>query len=131
MKRCSRCERSLPRQDFCANRARGDGRDVYCRKCKQADRTKREQEYRIGALERLGGECAHCGIDDVRVLCIDHVAGGGGVERRSGLRQITFYKAIVDENIDGYQALCWNCNWLKRLENGEAGRRFIDAPTPS
>lgn len=117
MKRCSKCREMLARDRFCANRARYDGLDVYCRACKQSDRARREQEYRQQALESLGGACAHCGIDDLRVLCIDHVDGGGTQERKAGgPRQYTFYRAVIEDG-SRFQALCWNCNWIKRLEH--------------
>ena len=31
------------------------------------------------------------------------------------------YRDIVLGNLNGYQALCANCNWIKRHENNENG----------
>lgn len=116
-KRCPRCETVKPITGFGPNPARSTGRDSYCRECKLAYHQGREQHWREEALRALGGECAHCGIEDLRVLCIDHVDGGGTVERRrGGPSQAVFYRKVALETI-GFQALCWNCNWLKRLEH--------------
>lgn len=129
MKRCSKCGGRKRPEDFGRNRARHDGLDVYCRPCKSADYSRREQSYRHAALDALGGRCAHCGIDDYRVLCIDHVNGGGTQERKSGKKQLSFYRA-VSMDTHGFQALCWNCNWIKRLEtDGKVTMTFTLTPS--
>jgi len=77
-------------------------------------------------LELLGKRCARCGFDDIRVLQIDHVNGGGHAERKSA---ISMYKKILALGGIGYQTLCANCNWIKRIENKEH-RRIIEEATP-
>lgn len=116
MKHCPRCESRKPVTEFGSNRARRDGLGVYCRPCHNDVQRDLERRHRSAALDALGGRCVHCGIDDVRVLCIDHIDGGGTRERRSGRKQTVFYKA-VSEDTTGFQALCHNCNWIKRLEH--------------
>lgn len=116
-KRCPRCEAVKSITDFGPNPARSTGRDSYCRVCKIEYHQGREQHWRGQALAALGGECAHCGITDVRVLCIDHIDGGGTEQRRrKGNGQAPFYRRVAADT-SGFQALCWNCNWLKRLEH--------------
>lgn len=63
-------------------------------------------------LKKLGNKCQSCGIDDIRLLQIDHKNGGGTQHRKKG-NHYSYYKSIRD-NIEGYQILCPNCNWLKR-----------------
>ena len=66
----------------------------------------------------LGGAvCKRCGFDDKRALQLDHVYGKGNTQRRI----LTVVKMIhhAIENPSGYQILCANCNWIKRVENGE------------
>lgn len=72
-------------------------------------------------LEALGDKCSRCGIDDRRVLCIDHIDGGGYKELRS--MSAVKYLHHVLENLEKYQILCHNCNWIKRFENGEVRKR--------
>lgn len=57
----------------------------------------------------------HDGLSDPRVLAIDHRNGGGGVQRRAGLKQAKLYRYVLS-HVDEFQLLCHNCNWIKRLE---------------
>lgn len=60
--------------------------------------------------------CNNCGEQDIEVLCIDHIKGGGS-KHVQGLTS-TFYDWILQNNFpDGFQVLCANCNLKKaRLE---------------
>jgi hypothetical protein len=79
---------------------------------------KKYRALRDAALAALGGCCARCGFSDKRALQIDHVDGGGAVERRTKA-PVTLYKEIAAGGSEGYQILCANCNWIKRHENAE------------
>jgi hypothetical protein len=84
-------------------------------------------KVRMKAIEVLGGKCARCGIEDFRVLQIDHVNGGGLRERRN-LSPSRFYKKVIKSAKAGegkYQVLCANCNMIKKYERQEhpRGRR--------
>ena len=61
--------------------------------------------------------CAHCGIQDVDVLQIDHVNGGGNKQRRAlgnNGSGIPFYRWLKKNGFpDDYQVLCANCNVKK------------------
>ena len=116
-KRCPECEQTLGWAAFGKNAARYDGLNPYCTPCRGKRNKGREQMWRTRALEELGGACAHCGIEDRRVLCIDHLDGGGHRERTSPgtKKQSSFYRKVALDTT-GFQALCWNCNWIKRLE---------------
>lgn len=88
----------------------------------------REYENRATARAKsiligmLGDKCARCGISDQRVLQIDHVNGDGAAERKSGVRGTRRLLAhIRKRGTSGYQMLCANCNWIKRIENNETG----------
>ncbi len=60
--------------------------------------------------------CNNCGEQDVDVLCIDHIEGGGQKQREEfnvGLGSV-FYKWLIRNDYpEGYQVLCWNCNHRK------------------
>ena len=75
---------------------------------------------RLRALETLGNKCVRCGFSDPRALQIDHINGGGSKEMKSK-GNYKIYRDIVLGNLNGYQALCANCNWIKRHENNENG----------
>lgn len=69
----------------------------------------------------LGDKCKKCGIDDPRVLQIDHMNGKGNQMRMSGVRGTRKLLAYVRKHgASGFQVLCANCNWIKRYENNEA-----------
>lgn len=70
-------------------------------------------------LEKLGGKCNHCGYrEHTEILQIDHINGGGGKELREIGHQ-GVVKKIINGDIEEYQLLCPNCNWLKKFRNNE------------
>lgn len=83
-------------------------------------------KYKIACLVYYSGslepKCIMCGYDDIRALSIDHINGGGGEHRRELLRygKSFSYKWLIDNNFpDGYQILCMNCQFIKKLVNNE------------
>ena len=59
--------------------------------------------------------CNNCGEREFDVLCLDHVYGGGGKERRElNSGNIHFWTWLEKNNFpEGYQVLCANCNQQK------------------
>lgn len=90
----------------------------------------KEREYkqsrrvreRLEVLSALGGKCVRCGVDDWRVLQIDHVNGGGTQERRQAKSIARYYKDML-LSPEKYQILCANCHQIKRYEEHE-GRKY-------
>lgn len=82
-------------------------------------RQRRTKSQREEILKLLGSKC-RCGFSDERALAIDHINGGGSIERKSiggG-----YYSHILSKIKDGskdYQILCFNCNQIKKIENKE------------
>ena len=72
---------------------------------------------KIKLFKSMGGQCIHCGINDHRVLQIDHINGGGKTEIKKVSRKS--YYGLVKKNPEKYQLLCANCNWIKRWEEKE------------
>lgn len=71
--------------------------------------------------------CIACGYRDLRALSLDHLRGGGRADRGQ-LGGTRFYDRLKREGFpDGFQVLCMNCQFIKRAEKGESGRR----PNPS
>lgn len=69
------------------------------------------------AVVALGGKC-QCGVDDERVLQIDHVNGDGRVDRKAN-HQYDILRRIASGLTEGYQLLCSNCHVIKTREAGE------------
>jgi hypothetical protein len=71
--------------------------------------------------------CASCSYDgDIRALCLDHKNGDGYIDRsgerfNNSYKMIRYYLAHPDEAFEKLQVLCYNCNWIKKLESKECG----------
>lgn len=83
-----------------------------------------QREIREKLIEIMGGKCVKCGINDHRVLQVDHINGGGYIERKNALTRNFNRRVIrsVENNEGKFQLLCANCNWIKRYENKECRR---------
>jgi len=66
-------------------------------------------------------ECGHCGYKDIRALDIDHIDDKGAEHRiklfgKRTLAGTTFYRWLrTNKYPSGFQILCRNCNWIKKL----------------
>jgi hypothetical protein len=90
-------------------------------------RVKKRQRYLEGAvptrikhreqiLDAYGRTCLWCGIEDVRVLDLDH-ARGDGAEHRKAIGGWKIYADVIARGFpDDFRLLCKNCNWLAYLE---------------
>ena len=73
-------------------------------------------------------KCNVCGLDDIRVLCLDHINNDGAEQRRrvsngkgSGGNSVAVYIAAKREGYpDDLQVLCCNCNRIKEYELKES-----------
>jgi hypothetical protein len=117
---CSRCKLDLPLSEFYVNRARTSGRSVWCILCMRVDVAQRNRKYRRQLLDGLGGVCIDCGEEDERCFQVDHVEGGGKIERQTlfaiGRR---FMEKVLSEP-DRYELVCANCNWIRRDERAQS-----------
>jgi hypothetical protein len=81
-------------------------------------------------------QCAWCGINDIDVLCLDHVENNGK-EHRSSLGKMSqqLYRHLRKIGYpDGFQVLCANCNLKKeilRKRSKRDARRHRDAGNTS
>jgi hypothetical protein len=100
---------------------------------------KRHNAYGVKAKRKLkkkvcsqycSGEvkCKYCSVDDMRLLTIDHIAGGGNKHRQAiGVKTAgdAFYRWLKRNGFPkGYQVLCWNCQYRKR-------QKEMRSPNPS
>lgn len=148
---CGRCGKSLIAGNWSNSRKAKD--DYICKSCESSRyrdwAAKNKERLRVSSLayyvknidrerlrrndvmlklkkdcmSRLGGKCVGCGIDDIRVLTLEHLRGGGAAEyRKYGKGQVghgkgVLYRLIRDGKVDlsNYQCLCVNCNMKKRI----------------
>lgn len=91
---------------------------TICNKCSERQRgyhKKRYDRIREEIFHHYGNECAWCGIKDQIVLSIDHINDDGAKQRKM-MQNGLFYRWLKRENFpEGYQILCRNCNWRKRM----------------
>lgn len=140
MKTCTDCKETLSVDEFYRHPTSKDGLNCYCKGCvkartkvwrkKNPDKFRRQialkvQRYnarlRSEALHVLGEVCMNCGFRDARALQIDHPEGGGRQERLV-LSNTGFLLKVIANPTD-YALLCANCNWIKRYERKEFGKR--------
>jgi hypothetical protein len=90
---------------------------------------RRRVRLKIDVLTKYGGgkcECVRCGFSDVRALSLDHIYGNGNEHRRRETFKggVDFYRALKQAGYpSGYQTLCMNCQFIKRVENKELSYR--------
>jgi len=90
----------------------------------------RKTRKRLRVLKHYGGDppkCVCCGETIVDFLTIDHIDGDGAEKRRNGQRgQIANW--IIKHNFpEGFQVLCYNCNWGKYINGGTCPHKIIEA----
>lgn len=73
--------------------------------------------------------CIKCGYDkSIYALSIDHINGNGNEHRRNN-KEITgdhVYQWLKKNNYpEGYQTLCMNCQYIKRIENHELANKYF------
>lgn len=92
-------------------------KDLEWREKRRTQTRNRVIKWRKKVIDKLGGCCTICGYSDVRALQIDHINGGGRIDRNG--KVTAFYKKVLMDNKGIYQLLCANCNAIKRIENNE------------
>jgi hypothetical protein len=144
-KQCSRCKRTLSFDNFHRNKTKPDGYQRECKACrKEIDTNDKMSRRKQRGRKKLKGEvlghycaqgiaCRQCGFSDIRALTLDHVNGGGSEHKREiNVIGSRFYHWIKQNGFpEGYQVLCMNCQFIKRLEKGECKRNRDDPAEPS
>lgn len=75
--------------------------------------------------------CVNCGINDIRVLCIDHINNDGKEHREYVGGDNRIYNWLIDNDFPpGFQTLCMNCNWIKYREQKKPRRRRSNSIQP-
>ena len=83
---------------------------------------------KVSVLTHYGNgkcSCVKCRFSDIRALTIDHI-NGGGKQHRLEMKSWNLYRWLIENGYpEGYQTLCMNCQWIKRIENKEYGNKKI------
>lgn len=144
---CSTCKQFKSLEAFNKNRSEPDGYSHQCRSCKREyylnnkDKTresnkrwvinnpdkvrlikrKDREKRRRDVLEYYSGGalvCLRCGYSDYRALSIDHI--NGGKNKFPPFAGNSLYVWLKRNSYpEGYQVLCMNCQFIKKLEEGE------------
>ncbi|MCK5610678.1 hypothetical protein KAR91_52885 [Candidatus Pacearchaeota archaeon] len=106
---CVHCRQSPPIVD-----------EILCLACKKKNAICGKDsrvKQKMTVLSHYGGKCKMCNEDDMDVLGIDHIKGGGGQHRKKLTAQgTTMYRWIIKNNYPtNFQVLCFNCNMKKHL----------------
>lgn len=89
---------------------------TYYKKYSKIRNAKIYKKLRGEVFKDLGAKCNHCGFNDIRALQIDHINDDGYKDRKKGIVGYELLSKILN-NIDNYQILCANCNWIKRYKH--------------
>ena len=89
-------------------------------KCREYGRNFVQHLKLKALLHYLNGEikCAHCGFNDIRALSIDHINGGGHSHTKN-LTETLYNWLRRNKYPEGFQVLCMNCQFIKKVENKE------------
>lgn len=115
---CTACGQEKEETEFnlsyCRTYKTRNGRYHNCKACKTLYERERIHKLREQIFNILGHQCVRCGFSNKLALQIDHINGGGSQERRGFSNPSKYLKKVL-ANTSGYQILCANCNWIKRL----------------
>lgn len=96
---------------------RASQRQAYANAREHRATKQRERSARIKleVLLAYGGQCVCCSASYLSHLTLDHVDGGGELERRETKRTNIYRLAKREGFPDRFQLMCWNCNWAKHV----------------
>lgn len=78
------------------------------------NRAKTNKKLKDSVFAAYGGyRCACCGETEEQFMSIDHINGGGAAHRKE-IRRPNIYSWLCKHNFpEGFQVLCFNCNFAK------------------
>lgn len=128
-KNCCLCKQDLPVSRFKKNKSRKDGLQSQCSECHAKYRREHYQKNRQKYLDKSHDrrlqyrkqyhdwlrqqKCVDCGIDDIRVLELDHQRDKEfNVSQKAG---ILSWESLKKE-IDKCEVVCANCHRIRTAE---------------
>jgi len=105
---------------------------VNKQKIMEQNRWYRIRDKKIVMRHYSNGElkCALCDVNDIDMLTIDHIYGGGNKSRKEmGMSAgVRFYRDLIKKGFpSGYRVLCWNHQFKESLRLGFRGK-YKQAP---
>ncbi len=121
---CTGCGEKKPILEY-------DNKRSQCKPCIKKYNKELGQEKKILVLTHYSGSpprCALCGEDNISVLCIDHIEGGGTKDRKKKgkIGSLAFHYAVIKAGYpSNLRVLCRNCNWLEwiRVKDEKEGEK--------
>lgn len=93
-----------------------------CNLCSKIHVKAYQDRNRKLVFDHYGRKCACCSESTYKFLSVDHTNNDASLDKWSNGKRITgwlLYAKIIRESYpEGYQILCMNCNWGKRMNNG-------------
>ena len=81
---------------------------------------KRRAEWRKKTLDKMGGVCVDCGIEDLRILTVDHPDGDGNIHRirhqKHGGPNWKKYYEDACAGVVRMELRCPNCHAIRDLK---------------
>lgn len=116
---CYNCKQWLDVKEFYKTKSTTDCLQPECKECGREKSLELRWENRIVALQIYSDgymKCELCGIDDIDVLSIDHIGGGGYKHVKENNIKGQFVRWLKRNDYpDGFRILCHNCNHKERM----------------
>lgn len=97
-------------------------KQYICGSCNNASKKRYYDKGKLLVFEHYGNQCACCGEGMLEFLSVDHTNNNGSEELWPNGNRITgvhLYRRLITAGFPmGYQLLCMNCNFGKRMNNG-------------
>jgi len=85
----------------------------------------RDESYRwakkLELMNKYGGRCVFCAEEELVLLTLDHINGGGNIERQ-GIKELSinyYCKLLREEKRSDLRCLCITCNWKAMVYGGD------------
>ena len=80
------------------------------------------EKLKLEVFSYYGQKCCLCSNEDLDVLSIDHIKNDGKKHREKISQHL--YSWLKKYNYpEGFQCLCYNCNWKKHIKNRNLGKK--------
>lgn len=76
------------------------------------------ERARFTVLQHYGSKCNCCGETEICFLSVDHINNDGAAHRRTMNHSNQWLWLIRNDFPEGFQILCMNCNFGKRINGG-------------
>lgn len=132
---CYKCDSTEKLTSSRSKRIKSDGTmatyySYICSNCNKAQQKIYLSKRKEMVFDHYGRACICCGESIGEFLTIDHVNNNGNKERYASngkrITGIQLYSLLVTRGFPGgYQTMCMNCNFGKRMNNGVCPHKSV------